>query len=93
MCHLLVSQINESFQVRNEFQPISPGVFALEKPHSNSSAFFFLQEECLPFVLTTHCSFLNAFPMCAVWVFCLFFSKTENLELICEMIFELPNRN
>lgn len=33
--------------------------------------FFFLQEECLPFVLTTpaHCSFLNAFPLSAVWVF------------------------
>lgn len=28
--------------------------------------FFFLQEECLPFVLTTHCSFLNAFPISAV---------------------------
>lgn len=76
MCHLPVSQIKWIFPGRDGISAHFSGVFALEKPHSNNSAFF-LQEECLPFVLTTpaHCSFLNTFPISAVWVFCLFFTK------------------
>lgn len=73
--------------------------FLLECLHWRSlivtTQLFSSRRKCLPFVLATpaHCSFLNAFAISAVWVFCLFFTQNKNPELICEMVFELPNRS